>query len=453
MAADRKNIWQKIISVGVHSSLSSYNIRRIQVYNQLNFISLMVAIAREVYIVFFSFVNYPLTIVLLNLIPIALLFIFPLLMHFKKYAFATKFSFVAIPPLMVILSYYTKDYGLQLFIIIYCILPFFYLNKPRNTTIAFLYSLTCFALLYWLQYFKKEQGLFLFDFPLSFINYTGGFIMLFFTCYMVKFQVWSYELSLRKKTQDLLLLNEELNTQKNELQENKMKLNKLFSIISHDLKSPIYGLKNIFVQGNSGRKITYEEFTDLLPYINKDIDDTVSLMENLLSWSKNQFEIEKPQPEKFDAYQVIEEALAFVKKDVVNKNIRIVNTTEAGKEIYVDKMMVLAALKNIIGNAVKYTRAAGRILIDTHSSNNFIEIMVQDNGIGITEENLKLIFKNGFVSTPGTNNETGAGLGLIISKDILQRNNGDIEMESKIGVGTKVILKLPFASINLNSVV
>ena len=131
-------------------------------------------------------------------------------------------------------------------------------------------------------------------------------------------------------------------------------------------------------------------------------------------------------------------------KNAKAKSIKISNFIGVDDLIYADEDMLSAIIRNLISNAIKYTANNGEITIKLANSDNYIQISVIDNGIGITKENLQKIFKiDSQISTLGTNNEKGTGLGLILCKEFIEKHNGKIWMESELGKGSAFHFTLP----------
>lgn len=224
---------------------------------------------------------------------------------------------------------------------------------------------------------------------------------------------------------------------------------KFFSIISHDLRSPfnsLLGFTDMLMQN-------YDTFSDkerklIIKSLNTSSKTTYLLLENLLSWSSSQTGRMAFSPQKAELKTLIDEIILLSKPVADNKQIELVDNTEAELSVYADKNMLNTILRNLITNAIKFTEATGTVVISAERSTKkgFVEISVIDTGVGIPAnkiEELFLIDKN--VSTLGTAEEKGTGLGLIICKEFIEKQAGEIWVESEVGKGSQFKLLLPEA--------
>jgi signal transduction histidine kinase len=221
--------------------------------------------------------------------------------------------------------------------------------------------------------------------------------------------------------------------------------NRIFSVISHDLRSPVV---NILYMLNLLKEKEYKEKYDT--FANSSINyaqGVISLLENMLVWGRGQEDKIKYSPEKYDLADIILTNLSIFKETADKKEISV-NFTQVGSSIaYCDKDLLDIIIRNLLSNAVKYTPRKGRISIflrDKKNTGNGILLKVCDNGTGITEERQKQIFESEeVVSTPGTENEKGTGLGLRLCNELIKINNGTISVESRLNEGTCFLIHLP----------
>lgn len=164
--------------------------------------------------------------------------------------------------------------------------------------------------------------------------------------------------------------------------------NKLFSVVAHDLKSPMYALRTMF-QNVRQNNLTAKEIKELIPHVNNDLDYTISLMENLLQWSKSQMEALVIQRTQVNIFQMIAEVLQLQHLQIKAKEIDIAVKDTNAVYVMADMEMIKLVLRNLISNAIKFTPQKGSISIGINEHNTFVEVYVQDNGEGISEEALK----------------------------------------------------------------
>ncbi len=252
------------------------------------------------------------------------------------------------------------------------------------------------------------------------------------------------EISERKHVQELLA------KQAKELQEVNDTKDKFMSIIAHDLKSPfnaILGFTDLMLSNFD--QLDKETVLTGLKTIESASKHAYQLLENLLTWARNQIGGSQFNPEMLNLKAQVNESLSMIESAAFNKNIKI--SVSVSKDLYVfaDKNMLDSILRNLISNAIKFSFKGGKIKISATRLENEIQISVSDKGIGISSERLSSIFRiDKHTNTTGTENELGTGLGLILCKDFIAQHKGKIWIESTQNVGTLVSFSLP---INLQS--
>jgi signal transduction histidine kinase len=241
------------------------------------------------------------------------------------------------------------------------------------------------------------------------------------------------------------IINETLKKQAIELQQLNELKDKYFSIISHDLKGPIFSIKELIHLTNSG-EVSTEEFMEMLPEVSRNMEQVALLLENLLAWSSSQLrggEIVNSQ--KFDIQRILIQQKGVLERIANEKKIEIEIIAEANYSVIADKNMIELALRNLISNAIKFSKQSGKIMITTHNEHEYIKICIEDYGKGISIENLSKIYNGISFTTTGQNNESGTGLGLVLVREYIKKNKGEFEVYSEEGKGTKFCIKLPVA--------
>jgi signal transduction histidine kinase len=252
-------------------------------------------------------------------------------------------------------------------------------------------------------------------------------------------------LELKTRTEEIEQQNTRIALQNKQLSDTINLKNRIFSLIAHDLRSPVV---NILYMLNLLKEKEYKEKYDT--FANSSIQYAqlvISLLENMLVWGRGQEDKIKFSPEKRDLADIILTNLSIFKETADNKEISV-NFTQVGSSIaYFDKDLLDIIIRNLLSNAVKYTPRGGRISIllkDKINDGEGIMLKFCDNGIGISESKKKYIFTSSDIaSTPGTENEKGTGLGLKLCQDLVKINNGTIAVESNEGEGTCFIINLP----------
>ena len=245
----------------------------------------------------------------------------------------------------------------------------------------------------------------------------------------------------KHNNEQLRAQNENIVKQIADLEEiNKVK-DRLFSIVSHDLKDSISSIKG-FIDLLREEGISQEEFYELIPELSENADNASLLLFNLLNWSKTQLQNLEPNPELFDVQEVFHTKMSLIEQKAQQKRIVVID--ESQKDfVYADKSMIEIVIQNLLTNAIKFSRTGDMITVSNKSQNGNSLICVEDTGVGIKKEDLDKLFKNNAFTTVGTKNEKGTGLGLSICKELVELNNGRIWVESTVNVGTKFFVELP----------
>ena len=224
-----------------------------------------------------------------------------------------------------------------------------------------------------------------------------------------------------------------------ELNESNRTKDKLFSIIAHDLKSPfsaLLGASNILVQETERTDINMDRIRQFSLVMNETADRTFSLLNNLLEWSRFQTDRIVIKPEQMNISDVIIDNMQIGHSIAMDKNISLEYVTPGNYPLVSDRAIINTILRNLISNAIKYTPQNGHIKVYLEKKDNMYHVSVQDNGMGISEDNLEMLFRLDTIqSTPGTANEKGTGLGLRLCKDFVNIIGGDIWVESTNGQG------------------
>jgi signal transduction histidine kinase len=217
---------------------------------------------------------------------------------------------------------------------------------------------------------------------------------------------------------------------------------KLFSVIAHDLRSPMGALISILKMANNNMLDT-EMQASLLRDISMRVNDTYGLLENLLHWSKSQMKGMAPAPAYFDVQNEILAVLDGLRSLTATKMIAL-NARIDQQQVYADRDMFAVVVRNLTMNAIKYTPTEGKITIESELSDNKLVISVKDTGTGMPQEIQEKLFKLSETrSQRGTNNESGTGLGLVLCADFVKINGGSIWFNSKQGEGSTFSFSVP----------
>ncbi len=274
------------------------------------------------------------------------------------------------------------------------------------------------------------------------------------------------EIQLRKRTEDLQETNQLLEERQEEIQQqaeelaaqadNLRKINdelerlnrtkdKFFSIIAHDLRNPfhaIIGFSELLTK--EYHSMNDQQKIGLLELINVSSEGAFNLLENLLQWARTQTDKIKYSPENIDISEVINATLGLLSITAEKKHIKLVNDLQPKSMVYADKNMINTVIRNLVSNAVKFTKNGGEVRISATDKGGSLEIHVSDTGIGMNKESLGKLFRiDTYHSTTGTAGETGTGLGLIICREFVEKHGGKIKVESEEKKGSTFSFNLP----------
>ena len=240
-------------------------------------------------------------------------------------------------------------------------------------------------------------------------------------------------------------MKDEIDGQSNKLKQLNSTKDKFFSIIAHDLKNPfnsIAGFTDLMIENNE----IYDQVKRLkfLKIIKGSTAKVSSLLDNLLIWASSQSGNLKFNPKNINLAQQVAGVISFLEIQAINKDISISNKVDKNIHLNADENMLDTILRNLVSNAIKFTQPKGEIQIYSSLKNDFVEVTVMDNGIGMTEDEIAVIFNISEISsTLGTSNEQGSGLGLILCKDFVENHGGKIWVESEVNEGSEFKFTLP----------
>lgn len=221
--------------------------------------------------------------------------------------------------------------------------------------------------------------------------------------------------------------------------------NKFFSIIAHDLKNPLHNVMGYsFLLSKDYDKFTADERRKFATDINQSTNNIFRLLQNLLEWSRSQTGRLKFSPIEIQFKRILDNALSVLHSMANQKQIKLEYIHDPCLQVFADPMMIETVLRNLISNAIKFTPENGTIEIDAKNTGNEVLVSVKDTGIGLSKEDLANLFRiDSKVKRKGTNNEDGSGLGLVLCKEFVDKNNGTIWAESTPGIGSSFFFSIP----------
>jgi signal transduction histidine kinase len=226
---------------------------------------------------------------------------------------------------------------------------------------------------------------------------------------------------------------------------------KLFTIISHDLTSPFHILLgNSKLMLNQMEHLSKSDLQEMADHIHKSARTMHNLLRNLLTWARLQQGRIEHDPRSVELRYLAENTMALLEEVAFCKKIRLTNTIEADLFVHADERMIETVIRNLTANALKFTPAQGQVTLSAHRNGHspgqpeWVEVTVTDTGVGISPEDIDKLFRiDVHHTTTGTAKETGTGLGLILCQEMVEKNGGQIWVESEVGHGTTVKFTVP----------
>ena len=251
-----------------------------------------------------------------------------------------------------------------------------------------------------------------------------------------------------KMEKELALKNELIAHQKNELEKIINIKNRFFSLIAHDLRSPLSSLSsylNLLIDSNV---LSKKEISEYAVDLKKSVNNVNGLLDNLLNWAVSETGEWNMQSSVFDIKDAIDRNVELYHTVAKQKNISLINQAKSLRVIG-DENSVDVVLRNLISNGLKYTHKGGKVEVSIDNNDEYVIVSEKDDGIGISDEIKERLFNlDGKHKPRGTDNEKGAGLGLILCKEFAEKNKGYLKFESDEGKGTTFLFYLPKNSSN-----
>ncbi|WP_051633204.1 sensor histidine kinase [Thermonema rossianum] len=260
------------------------------------------------------------------------------------------------------------------------------------------------------------------------------------------------EIMIKEAKRDLEEKNKELEEKKKELEEQARYLEQLnatkdrfFSILAHDIKGPLNSLTAFLdIMSNHLDEMSKEDIQFMSSSLNRSVKNLYQLLENVLSWSRSQMGVIEYNFEELPLKNIVKENLQLLHMSASNKGIELRDEVPSDLVVYADRPSLNTIIRNLLSNAIKFTGEGGEVTVGASVNGHKAVVFVRDTGVGMPKEIQERLFKvDKRVSTKGTANETGTGLGLILVKEFVERNGGEIWVESQVDVGTTFYFTLP----------
>ncbi|RZL50333.1 MAG: tetratricopeptide repeat protein [Pedobacter sp.] len=249
--------------------------------------------------------------------------------------------------------------------------------------------------------------------------------------------------------EELGALNEELTTQMDiisvqnvELEKLNTVKNKFFSIVSHDLRSPLNNLKMLFELYRTG-DLNETELGEMLTRLEDTIYNTANFLDNLLEWSKSQLEGITVKPSYVEINNIVDENIKLMDSQIKLKQLKVTNKMQGKIIAFADPNMINVVIRNILSNAIKFCSSADEVIFSATQNDEKVIFSIGDTGPGISDTDKTNLFNLAYTISTGSAGEKGYHIGLILCKDMIQQNKGSIEVETKLGIGTTFNITLP----------
>ena len=434
---------RSIKHIGLSASLENYEQRKLGIFNQLNFFQLITGIAIP-FAGLYHNKTFPASAWIVACLP-ALISIIVLWMNSRrKHEMATILYFVCYPIVTTIVYMNGIHMGTELFFILYGILSVFFIQQISHMLFSVSFNMISYFMLavLWSDHrFQLESA----NMLLYLFNQVTGIVFIFYGLFLIKKENIGYHDSILVKNREIAENAVLLQQQTVELTELNNLKNKLFSVIAHDLKTPMYSLRGLF-RTIQLQDVPPKKIKAMLPDMINNLNYTTGLMENLLQWAKSQMQSGTVKIQTLNLNTAIGEVAQLMQLTAAAKQINIATKLCDAVFVTADKDMIDLVLRNLLSNAVKFTPAAGTVTFGVNKTTAGVEVFVLDTGRGISKEAMQKINRNDYYSTNGTAHEPGTGLGLMLCKEFLLKNNSRLVIDSEEGKGSRFSFVLPPAT-------
>ena len=257
---------------------------------------------------------------------------------------------------------------------------------------------------------------------------------------------------LEDKNQQVQQQKTDLNEQAEKLRESNVLKNRLISILAHDLRAPLSTLRGLFSLLEDAT-ISQEQFLEIIPKVLSKLEYTSDFLDTLLFWINSQMENFNSSAKSFFVKDIVTYMIQTYNEPAVDKGITLIDNVPAPLTVLADPNSIHIVLRNLITNAIKFSGQGDTITINaSQPDENFIQMSIKDTGIGMSEAQVKKLFKGNVDSETGTNNESGTGMGLFFCKDLVEKSNGKIWVESELGKGTEFFMTLPVSTLSQEAI-
>lgn len=275
-----------------------------------------------------------------------------------------------------------------------------------------------------------------------------GMAAILIVYYKAKLKQQKINTILEDKNAEVIKQKADLNDQAHKLNDLNNLKDRLISVLAHDLRAPLSTLRGLFGLLEDDT-ISHDQFLTMIPQALKKLEYTSDFLDTLLFWVNSQMENFDSSAKSFPIKDVISYEVSNYVEQATEKGIKLTDGVSGNITVAADPNSIRIVTRNLITNAIKFSRKDDTIVVSAQQrDDNFILVSVKDSGVGMTEKQLNKLFKSKVDSGTGTNNESGTGMGLLFCKDLIEKCNGKIWVESVQGSGTEFFFTLPTGTLS-----
>jgi signal transduction histidine kinase len=447
---------QYFLSAGIVEGISYASQRKRIVFNRLNFFSFFVTFFWMLLLFFVLDFNSQKSVLLVNSLPFVCTIITAILMLNHKDRAAIHFSLIVYPPLIFVLSWITAQPVILNYIFIFCLMAFFFLNNITKIVLFFIYYTVFYTAGVVITHLRQPELL------LEVYVEVTVFALIYITGYTIKKEVGKYELELKKLNANLDEKNQELHIQKKitdaqaiSLQQKSVALaelnelkTKIFSNVSNELSDHVY-FADTLLKEIEKKEDAHHYLMQMLPHLRYRADNSVQVIERVLSWSKTLMQLSTPKPQLLDMGHLVKAITSIAQRMAKARDIDLLVKTEKGLNAFVDRDMMEIALRNIVDNTINSAKPGSTIGINALRKDFTILLQVIDfgpnpsSGITVAEE----IVLNGN-SSQALVKELETGIGMALSKELVEKNQGSFQQQYWEDMGSISLVSLPLSDIS-----
>lgn len=428
----------QVFNVGVKPGNPFEVNKNLKIINTISFYGMVVSFVFAVLGAVFQQYTYA----LVCLITFLLLFLVVYLNYKSKYSLSKVLLMTLLPLVVVLFSFSFGPIGNEYYLLAEIIFLFFLFRSTWARVVVFTYLTLCFVAIKVAIFYSLITASLPFQSLIYFSNVIFSFVLSFLGLNLFFKEHIKYQALVESQFDSLKEQHAEISDQKNELEKLNLVKDKLFSVVSHDLRGPLQSLITL-LDMFSNDYIKVEHLKEQIPKISEKLNNTTNLMENLLYWVKSQLKGINPIYERFNLLREINTILNLYGDNIKAKQLKINIDLDSQLEVETDKEMLKTILRNLLHNAIKFSRVGGVIALRVEKRAHEVLLSVSDRGQGIEPHFVEKFNRNeAMASSQGTEGETGAGLGLMLVKEFLMIIEGDISLDSELGKGSTFTVRL-----------